>query len=180
MVTALAACGGGSTKAVAPVTTTTVAGRGARQAAFSQCMQSHGVKLPAGSGVGFGGRPGTGGAGDTTGSTRSVPTTTIPPGVTTQQWQSALAACNSQLPNRGNAQNNPQFQLYYNCLQTYLMTHGGTTLPPLSQGGAGIFGGGGGGSTATTTNPTLQAARDHCVALRPTGGVGSTTTTAKP
>jgi hypothetical protein len=174
---------------VAPVTTTTVAGRGARQAAFRQCMQSHGVTLPAGSAVGFGGRPGTGGAGgtgDTTGSTRSVPTTTIPAGVTSQQWEAALAACNSQLPARGNLQNNPQFQLYYNCLQTYLMTHGGTTLPPLSQGGAGIFGGGGagggagnGGSTSTT-DPTLQAARDHCAALRPAAGAGSTTTTSKP
>jgi hypothetical protein len=156
-------------------------------------MQSHGVTLPAGSAVGLGGRPGAGGTGatggttGTTGSTRSVPTTTIPAGVTSQQWEAALAACNSQLPARGgNLQNNPQFQLYYNCLQTYLMTHGGTTLPPLSQGGAGIFGGGGtgggagnGGSTSTT-NPTLQAARDHCAALRPAPGAGSTTTTSKP
>ncbi|MDQ6614746.1 MAG: hypothetical protein M3083_08375 [Actinomycetota bacterium] len=184
----LAACGGGTTKTAAPATTTTpttiTSGRGARQAAFRQCMQSHGVSLPAGA-TGFGGRA-------PAGDTGSVPTTTIPAGVTSQQWQAAVTACASQLPARGNLQNNPQFQLYYNCLQTYLTTHGGTTLPPLGQGGTGgLFGPGGaggagngggagtaGGATATT-NPALQAARDHCAPLRPTFG-GGTTSTSTP
>jgi hypothetical protein len=177
------ACGGGSTKTATGTTTTTTAGgaaRSARLAAYRQCLQSHGVTLPASTGGGFGGLGGggnRGAAGDTSG---TAPTTTLPPGVTEQQWQAAVTACASQLPARGSAnlQNNPQFQVYYNCLQTYLTTHGGTTLPPLSQGGAGIFGGGGGSST-TIANPSLQAARDHCAALRPTFG-GGTTTTSTP
>ncbi len=185
MAVMVAACGGGSTKAIAPgTTTTTTASRAARQAAtaaYRQCLQTHGVTLPAGGG--FGGR----GAGAGTGG--SVPTTTIPAGVTPQQYQAALAACASLLPARGagngNLQNNPQFQVYYNCLQTYLMTHGGTTLPPLSQGGGGLFGGGGGGAagaggaSTATTDPIQQAARDHCASLRPAFGAGTTTTTVK-
>lgn len=183
------ACGGGSAKtATSATTTTTAAGRAARLASYRQCLQSHGVTLPANAaGGGFG--AGRGAGGNTSG---TAPTTTLPPGVTEQQWQAAITACAGQLPTRGggNLQNNPQFQVYYNCLQTYLMTHGGTTLPPISQGGGGIFGGGGGGgpggpgSTAsgntTTTNPTLQAARDHCDSLRPTFGGGGTTTTSTP
>lgn len=186
----VAACGGGSTKAIVPGTTTTTdAGRAARQAAtaaYRQCLQTHGVTLPAGGG--FGGRGAGGGTGGSV--PGSLPTTTIPAGVTPQQYQAALAACARLLPARGaggggNLQNNPQFQVYYNCLQTYLMTHGGTTLPPLSQGGGGLFGGGGGagggagGASTATTDPRLQAARDHCASLRPAFGAGATTTTVK-
>jgi hypothetical protein len=192
----LAACGGGGgggasgAKTASSATTTTAAGnRQAALAAFRSCMQSHGVTLPANSGLG-GVFRGGGGAGDTNGSSvpnRTFPSTTLPPGVTSQQWQAALAACQSQLPARGtgnggngaNFANNPQVQVYYNCLQTYLMTHGATTLPPLGQAGArGLFGGGPGSST-TTADPTLQAAQAHCAALRPTFGGGSTTTTVK-
>jgi len=189
------ACGGGSSKTATGTTTTTTArgaARAARLAAYRQCLQSHGVTLPANAGGGFGGfgaGAGRRAAGDTSG---TAPTTTLPPGVTEQQWQAAVTACASQLPARGNLQNNPQFQVYYNCLQTYLMTHGATTLPPLSQVGGGFFGGGGGpggpagttaGDTTTTANPTLQAARDHCAALRPTfggGAAGGATSTSTP
>lgn len=186
----LAACGGGGgsakTSASATTTTTAAGNRQAAQAAFRSCMQSHGVTLPANGGLG-GVFRGGGGAGDSTGSSvpnRTFPSTTLPAGVTSQQWQAALAACQSQLPargagNGGNFANNPQVQVYYNCLQTYLMTHGGTTLPPLGQAGArGLFGGGPGSST-TTADPSLQAAQAHCASLRPTFGGGSTTTTVK-
>jgi hypothetical protein len=189
----LAACGGSTKTTAAPpsTTSTTTAGNAARAAAlaaYRSCMQSHGVTLPAGAGLGFGGGARRNGTSTTTGTgvPATAPTTTIPPGVTEQQWQAAIAACSSTLPARGNLQNNPQFQLYYNCLQTYLTTHGGTTLPPLSQGGgAGLFGGRGGpggtGDTSSTTaNPTLAAAQAHCAPLRPTFGGGSTTTTTGP
>lgn len=173
----MAACGGSSTTTAASTTTppTTVAGNGARRAAFRDCMQSHGVTLPANArlGGGFNRAPGATDFGGT------VPSTTLPPGVTSQQWQAALQACASTL--RPNLQNNRQFQLYFNCLNSYLQTHGGTTLPPLGQPGAGgLFGGRAQGTgETTTTNPTLQAAQDHCAALRPTfGNRGSTTTTA--
>jgi flagellin-like protein len=194
MTLILAACGGASstTASTSATTSTTAAGRNARLAAFRTCMQSHGVILPANFVLGGGrGAGGGGGGGTTPGSapTGSAPTTTIPAGVSPQQWQTAVTACASQIPGRGNLQNNPQFQVYYNCLQSYLTTHGGTTLPPLSQGGgAGLFGGGagpGGGApgatdasgTTSTTNPTLAAARAHCAALRPAFNGGSTTTT---
>ena len=194
----LAACGGGggggaAKTASSATTTTTAAGdRQAALAAFRSCMQSHGVTLPANGGLG-GLFRGGGGAGNNTGSSvpnRTFPSTTLPAGVTGQQWQAALAACQSQLPargtgnggNGGNFANNPQVRVYYNCLQTYLMTHGATTLPPLGQAGArGLFGGGpgGGSGSSTTADPTLQAAQAHCASLRPTFGGGSTTTTVK-
>lgn len=178
MVVALlvAACGGSSTATSAstttPTTPTTVAGNGARGAAFRDCMQSHGVTVPANARLRFGPRAG---ATDPTG---SAPSTTLPPGVTSEQWQAALQACARTL--QPNLQNNPQVQLYFNCLNSYLQTHGGTTLPPLGQGGpGGLFGGRGQGTgDTTTTNPALQAAQAHCAALRPAfGNRGSTTTT---
>lgn len=179
LVLLAAACGGSSSTTAATTTTTpttTAGGNGAaRLAAFRACMQSHGVTVPANARLGGGGgRFGAGGTGSTTDTTGPAPTTTIPPGVTEQQWQTAVTACASTLPNR---QNNPQVQIYVNCLNSYLSSHGGTTIPT-GPGAAGVFGGRAGASgETTTTNPTLQAAMAHCAALRPAfGGRGSTTT----
>lgn len=177
----LAACGGSSKTTSATTTTpTTVAGRGAAAAAFESCLKSHlpaGVTLPT---RGFGGAfrgAGGGGAGNA-GNGGSIPTTTLPAGVTSAQWQAALKACASQLP-RGGGANNPQFAAYRNCLNAYLSANGGTTLP--STGGGGLGGGGFGGGASgetTTTNPLLQAAQAHCAALRPSFGSTTTSTTA--
>ena len=183
----LAACGGGggTAKTAASASTTTTAAGGNRQAAlaaFRSCMQSHGVTLPANGGLGGVFRGGGGDTGSSVPGNRTFPSTTLPPGVTSQQWQAALSACQSQIPrgtgNGGNLANNPQVQVYYNCLQSYLTTHGGTTLPPLGQAGTrGLFGGGPGSST--TLDPTMQAAQAHCASLRPTFGGSTTTTTVK-
>jgi hypothetical protein len=181
------ACGGSTKTATATTTTpTTAAGAGAggnaaaRLAAFRTCMQQKGITLPAnfrlGGGRGFGGGGGAGATG-TTSSTLTAPTTTIPAGVTPQQWQAALTACASSF--RPNPQNTQAIQIYVNCLNSYLSAHGGTTLPTNPGGAAaGLFGGRGGASgDTTTTNPTLQAAEAHCAALRPAlGGRGTTTT----
>jgi hypothetical protein len=200
MAVVLAACGGGSKTATSATTTTptTATGRGAAAAAYVTCMKNHGVTLPAGTGpfgFGGGGRRGagagggsvpTGGSTPTTGSApRTFPSTTLPAGVTEAQYQAAQKACVSALPRGGNLANNTQFAAYYNCLNSYLTANGGTTLPPLAQGGGlgGLFGRGGpgaadGSSPSTTSNPMLAAAMAHCVALRPTFAATTTTTTA--
>jgi hypothetical protein len=179
MVAALAisACGGGSPKtaAVAPATTSTTAadqaGAASRQA-YTQCMQSHGVDV-------------SGLRGARGGSTPS----SLPAGVTQQQFDQAMQACRSLLPAAGgNFQNNPAFAAYRNCL----MLHG-VTLPAGGQGGAGAATTTPAASTPGTTavggagrglfgldpnNPTVAAALQACAALRPASGGGGTTTTA--
>ncbi|MGH9125222.1 MAG: hypothetical protein ACRDZ8_10920 [Acidimicrobiales bacterium] len=188
----LASCGG-STKA-SSATTTTTTNRTNRLAAFRTCMAQQGVDLPANFSLGgFGGR--RGGATGTSGSTETttgtvptttgtVPTTTLPPGVTAQQYRTALQACASTLGTAGgggNGANNPQLTQYRDCLNQYLTSNGGTTLPSTGAGAFGFGGGGGGGGGATTTsNPLMQAAINHCASLRPafTGRGRTTTTTA--
>jgi hypothetical protein len=137
-------------------------------------MSSHGVTLPANYRLGGGFRRGAGSS-TTTG---TVPTTTLPPGVTEQQWTAALQQCASSL-GAGRNVNSAALAAYRNCLNAYLTSHGGTTLP--STGGIGFgggFGGGAGGANGgtTTTNPLMQAALAHCQALRPAFNRGSTTT----
>lgn len=184
----LVACGGSTKAASAPKTTTTT-NRAGRLAAFRTCMAQQGVDLPADFTLGgFGGRRGAGatdtsGATDTT--TGSIPTTTLPPGVTAQQYRTALQACASTLgtPGGGGAANNPQFTQYRDCINQYLTSHGGTTLPSTGAGGFGGgfggFGGGAGSGATTTSNPLMQAALNQCASLRPafTGRGGTTSTT---
>ena len=156
----LAACGGGSkttATASASRSTTTAAANGNRTAqrqAFTQCMQSRGVKTTNLPRRAFGGAGGQNSSQDSNGGSSSTgPTTsfTLPPGVTQQQMQSALQACRSLLPAGGrNFQNNPAFAAYRNCLQL----HGVTT-------------GTGGGQGLDRTSPTVQAAMQACSALRP-------------
>ena len=175
------ACGSGGTKAAASTTTTTVAGRGgAALKAFTDCMKSHGVTVPA---QGFRGGTGAGGTGGTRGTapSGSVPPTTLPPGVTQQQYDAAIAACRSLIPAR---QASPAAAAYRNCINLQLQQHGATTLPPAGQGGGGGgFGGGGGGfggpgGSTATADPALQAAMQACAALRP--APRATTTTQPP
>jgi hypothetical protein len=155
----LAACGGGSktTATASPSRSTTTApangNRAAQRQAFTQCMQSHGVKttnLPRRA-LGGGGQNSSQNSNGGTSSTGPTTSFTLPPGVTQQQMQSALQACRSLMPAGGrNFQNNPAFAAYRNCLQL----HGVTT-------------GTGGGQGVDRTNPTVQAAMQACAALRP-------------
>jgi hypothetical protein len=109
----------------------------------------------------------------------------LPAGVTTQQFEAAMTACRSLLPAGGgqNFQNSPAFAAYRNCLQLH-----GVTLPKAGQGNGG--GGQTPGSTTPgaprgfggldTTNPTVQAALKACAALRPAGGPGQGGSTTTP
>jgi hypothetical protein len=161
-VIALAAsgCSGGSGKSVAvsATTTTTAAGAGSRGGqAFVQCMKSHGVTV-------------SGARGLRNGST----STTLPPGVSSAQFQQALQACRSAVPaGGGNFQNNPAFAAYRNCLSL----HGVTVPQPGSPTSSSVPGGGQGFGGLDRTNPTVQAALQACAALRPAGGPGGSTTT---
>jgi len=157
------ACGGGgSSTATAASTTTTTLTRAARNQAYLQCLQSHGVNV-----TNLGGLRGGANA-----------STTLPPGVTQQQLTAATQACQSLRPTGGggaNAQNNPAFAAYRNCINLQLQKAGATTLPPPGQGAGG--GGLGNGrppapGETTTTNPVMQAARQACAALLPAGGFG--------
>lgn len=176
LVAALAAtaCSGGSSKSVAVSATTTSSttpGTPSSQA-FTQCMQSHGVTITNLRGLRGGATP-----------------SSLPAGVTAPQFQQAFQACRSQLPTGGAGGqgflNNPQFAAYRNCLKLH-----GVTLPQPGQGG----GGAGGQSTSSTVagagpgggqglgnldrnNPAVAAALQACVALRPSGGPGGSTTT---
>lgn len=179
----LAACGGSTKASSSATTTTTTTNRTNRLAAFRTCMAQQGVDLPAdftlgGLGGRRGGATGTSGSTDTT--TGTVPTTTLPPGVTAQQYRSALQACASTLGTPGGGANNPQVTQYRDCINQYLTSNGGTTLPSTGGGGFGGFGGGGGSGAATTSNPLMQAALQHCASLRPafSGRRGTTSTTA--
>jgi hypothetical protein len=193
----LAACGGGSKTTTAPTTSTTTNSRSAGLAAFDACMKSHGVTLPAGAGgFGFGGGGGRRGTGTTVAGSpassvpRTFPSTTLPAGVTSAQYSAAIAACRSTLPARGaggfGGVNSAALATYRNCLNGYLTANGGTTIPTAAGGGGGFGGGFGGGGfggagtttpgETTTTNPLMQAAQAHCVALRPTFGTTTTTT----
>lgn len=139
-------------------------------------MKSHGVTVTAGGRGGFrggGGPPGS----DATGTTRPTTPTTLPPGVTQQQYDAAIQACRSLLPAPGqNIANNPAFAVYRNCLQAR-----GVTLPTPGQSTGSAATGGFGGLT-NSTDPTVQAALKACASLRPTGGFGggqgASTTTA--
>jgi hypothetical protein len=160
----VAACGGGSTKTAAPPTTTTSTTAG---------VQSHGVDVSGLRGVRGGSTP-----------------SSLPAGVTSQQFDQAMQACRSLLPTGGNFQNNPAFAAYRNCLQLHGVTlpaagsrpgGPGTTVPgaaapsTVPPGGAGQgFGG------LDRNNPTVAAALTACAALRPaagSGGQADTTTT---
>jgi hypothetical protein len=184
----LAACGGGSSHSagasVAPTTTTTVAGGrgGAALAAFTSCMNSHGVTVPT---RGRTGPSGSGGPPSTTpGGTRPPGSgfgggnladrfATPPAGVDPAKYATALAACKSTLPTvgptGGNGQNNSAFQAYRSCLSDH-----GVTLPT-SGGGTG-----GGLGSINRNDPTVKAALTACQALLPAGGSGGTTTTTAP
>jgi hypothetical protein len=178
----LAACGGGSSPPAAasgaPTTATTVAGgRGGTFAAFSSCMSSHGVTLPARvrrGPPGTGGTPpsttpgGTRPAGGNGGGNFADRFATAPAGIDPAKYKTALDACRSTVPNGGpnggNGQNNSAFQAYRSCLSDH-----GVTLP--TTGGLGSI---------NRNDPKVKTALTACQALRPTRGFGSTTTTTAP
>jgi hypothetical protein len=100
MAVVVAACGGGGSKAATSATTSTTTARGGRTAAFNSCMKSHGVATSGLRGFRGGATP-----------------TSLPAGVTSQQFQAAFSACRSQLPTGGfGFANNPAFAAYTNCL----------------------------------------------------------------
>jgi hypothetical protein len=162
---ALSACGGGSSPSPSSTasgsTTTTVKGS-ASQTALRDCLQQHGVTLPAGFGNGgppsggppSGEPPGSLPAGGTPGS--------LPAGVDQQKLQSAIQACGgtgNKFPGAG--QNSQAFQAYTSCLGDHGIKVGKTT-----------------GSTPPTfdrTSAAFIAANKACAALLP-----STSTTTAP
>jgi hypothetical protein len=173
----LAACS--SASANASTSKTTAASGAASLTAYTNCLKSHGVTLPAGGfgrgggGGGFGGPPPSGATG--TGGTRP----TIPASERTALTK-AEAACASLRPkfNGTGGGNSTAFAAYRNCLKLH-----GVTLPA----GRGGFGGSPGTSGSTTTPTTedakTKAALAACKSLLPKGGFGgrpgaSTTTTS--
>ena len=186
---ALAGCGGGSSNAGASgttTTTTTAGGRGFQNAAFTACLKSHGITLPAGGfggrrggSGGFGGRGARGGSGPAGGSGRrggrffggggfSIP------GVSAQKMQAALSACRSTLPNGGRfggsgfagGPNASQLRAYLTCLG-----NNGVTVPTTTTAAGGNgFGGGFGVLRAVRNDPHFAAASKKCQALAPTRG----------
>jgi len=194
VVLLVAGCGGGggSSKAAgasSASTSTTASGASAGFAAFTQCMTSHGIPASAlrrgtggGNGPpaeGAGGPPsGFSGSGAPSG---SLPTPSLPAGVTQAQYQTAIQACGSQLPQgAGGGANSAQFAAYRNCLQLHGVTLPASGGPPASDQTASSATGGSaptpGLGNLDTTNPTVQAALKACASLRPAPGSTSTST----
>ncbi len=156
-VLVVSACGSSSasstsTSASTSTGTTTTSGTtttGGSFAAYSACLQQHGVTF--GQGGGFGGGGFGGGAGGSSGGS--------PPTQTPAQ-QKAFAACASLRPTGGfggggfrggGAANNPAFAKFQACLKQ----HGVQT-----------------GSSVDRTSPAYQAAMTACRSLLPAGGFG--------
>ncbi|MHB1533816.1 MAG: hypothetical protein ACYC1D_04230 [Acidimicrobiales bacterium] len=153
----LSACGGGATTS-APTTTTGAAAPSA--AAFRSCMTAHGIPSSALAGLGRGRRAGASGSASTT----------LPPGVTSQQLRSARQACRGDLPSRrggaGGLGAGPRAAAYRSCLKQH-----GVTLPSRTAGAPPV--------SIDRTSPAFVAARQACAALLPSGGsTGSTSTTS--
>ena len=128
---ALTACGGGSGSSKASASagsTTTVKGANAQRTALRDCLQQHGVTLPAGFGNGgppSGGTPGSLPSGQTPGS--------LPAGVDVQKLQSAMQACGAGGGFPGGGQNREAFKAYTSCLSDHgvkLPTQTGSSTPP--------------------------------------------------
>jgi hypothetical protein len=158
-VLGLAACGGSSTASTATVANAAAAngatGPGSgRFEALRTCLQQHGIKLaprrprsgttgPGGPGRGFFG----GGGGPQ-----------LPPGVTQQQFQTALRACGGGGFRGGASRNSPAFRTRLAALAT-CMRHNGINLPPPNTSGTGpIFN----TSAINTGDPKFQAAYSKC------------------
>jgi hypothetical protein len=204
----VAGCGGGGSKSAtsssttssttAGATTGTTTGRGtgaAGFAAYTQCMTSHGIPASALQNRRGNAPPATGGEGGAPPASApggaadgSIPTPSLPAGVTQAQYQAAIEACRSQLPAGGfggGGANSAALAAYRNCLQLH-----GVTLPAGGQRAGGQPTGtdqtptsATGSSTSTpgfgglnSSDPTVQAALKACESLRPTPAQGSSTT----
>jgi hypothetical protein len=178
----LAACGGSSTKATSSPSTTAKAGT-ASTAAYTSCLEQHGIPSSAASQLAAGGRRGLGGGGARGPESGGTPPS-LPGGVTAAQLRTANQACRSLDPNRGRFGGGPlnsaAFAAYRNCLQlhgvTLPMPGSSTTTAPGSSSSSSTPGGGRGFGGLDPNNPTVQAAMQACAALRP-GTSGSTTST---
>jgi hypothetical protein len=181
----LAACGGSSTKATSSPSTTAKAGT-ASTAAYTSCLEQHGIPSSAASQLAAGGRRGLGGGGARGPESGGTPPS-LPGGVTAAQLRTANQACRSLNPNRGRFGGGPlnsaAFAAYRNCLQLHgvtLPTPGSSTTTSSTAAGASPSsstpGGGRGFGGLDPSNPTVQAAMQACAALRP-GANGSTTST---
>lgn len=195
----LAACGGSSTKTSSAPSTTAKPGS-ASTAAYTSCLEQHGIPASAATQMasgprGFfgggrnpeaagGGTPGTGGPAG--GGTRP----SLPAGVTQSSLRTATQACRSVDPNAGRFGggqfNSAASAAYRNCLQIH-----GVTLPTRGAPGSSTTsttaagspssstpGGGRGFGGLNPNDPTVQAAMQACASLRPTPGGSTTSTTA--
>jgi hypothetical protein len=157
----LAACGGGGSSASSAGSSTTTAAGNASQTALRDCLQKHGVTLPAGFGNRGSGPPASGGtpssfpAGGTPGS--------LPAGVDAQKMQSAFQACGGTGNGFGGGGRNGQaFQAYTACLRDHgvkVPVQTGSTTPPTFDRNSSVF----------------VAANKVCAALLP--NTSTTTTT---
>ncbi|HWG75028.1 MAG TPA: hypothetical protein VG184_13340 [Acidimicrobiales bacterium] len=179
LIVGAAACGG-TTPVTSTSTSTTTKVAPTGLAAYRTCLTDHGIPATA-----LGGRRPGGGPSSTPGS-GTFPSTTLPAGVTQQQYQGALTACRSERPTGRFGPGGvagPQsaaFKAYTNCLQLH-----GAALP--GRGGFSTTSTTGASSTTAasttlaTAGPTFQAAQQACASLRPTfAGPGATTTTTQP
>ena len=172
-----AACGGSTPVATksTPTTTTTAKATPSGFAAYRACLTAHGI--PAGA---FGAGRARGSGSSATPGSGTFPSTTLPAGVTQQQYQGALVACRSERPTGRLGLGGAAFKAYTNCLQLH-----GAALPRRAGLSTTSTTGASSSTTPSTTlarsGPALQAAEQACVSLRPAfGGPGATTSTTGP
>jgi hypothetical protein len=178
----LTACGS-SKKTVGATTSTTSSFQAAYQA-YRTCMAQNGVNLPANmfnrgqrpnGGNGGSGASAPAGSANNTASTGNggprsggtPPSTTLPAGVTEQQYQKAQQACQSKMPqrqSRDGAGGTTQFAAYLSCLKDH-----GVNVD--TNGGAQAL------ANIDRTTATFQAAQTACSPLLPKRNSSTTSTT---
>jgi hypothetical protein len=173
----LTACGGGGNKAEASSSTTPSSDGAGDTSAFTKCLSDHGVTLPSGADLG---RPGGSEGGPPNGELPNPGDGGGPPGGTfpggnNSDFQEAIQACRSKLPNGGQgfggngSQNAQAFQAYTSCLKDH-----GVNVPSGASGASGAAGPGAIGDLQS--DPKFASANKTCQALLPSRA-GSTTTT---
>lgn len=187
-----AACGSSKTTTTAAGSSTTAASGSASATAYRDCLQKHGVTLPAGGFRGGAGGSGTGaGASGAAGATPPNPSTgSAPTGSggagagfrNNPKFAAAQKACASLRPKgsfggRGGAAGSSAFQAFASCMQSH-----GIAMGRRPASGSSTTAGSASSTTVDTSSPAYQAALGVCKALLPAGstgrfGGGSTTST---
>jgi hypothetical protein len=176
----LVGCGGSSSGAPNGATSTGSSASGDRSE-FQQCLKEHGVELPSGAGSGFSGGPPGDFSGPPPDGFSGAPGGGTPPslpaGVDSQAFQSAMQACQSLAPAGGRGGPGGQaFQAYTSCLAD----HGVNVASASTDSGASDAPGSASGPPPSfdRNDPAFEAANQVCQALLPQGQ--ATTTTVVP